>query len=65
MSSWKLSRSALAIAVAAPFAVAAGPAAAQDDAVAAAKAFVEEVTKPNPPWDGPTSGPQAQQGKTI
>ena len=35
------------------------------DAVAAAKAYVEQVTTPNPPWDGPTSGPAAQPGKTI
>jgi ribose transport system substrate-binding protein len=39
------------------------PAAA--DAVSDAKAFVEKVTKPNPPWDGPTSGPRAVKGKTI
>jgi ribose transport system substrate-binding protein len=43
--------------------VAAYPAAA--DAVSDAKAFVEKVTKPNPPWDGPTSGPRAVKGKTI
>ncbi|MET0530007.1 MAG: substrate-binding domain-containing protein [Microvirga sp.] len=43
--------------------VAAYPAAA--DAVSDAKAFVEKVTKPNPPWDGPTSGPKAIKGKTI
>jgi ribose transport system substrate-binding protein len=39
------------------------PAAA--DAVSDARAFVEKVTKPNPPWDGPTSGPKAVKGKTI
>jgi ribose transport system substrate-binding protein len=43
--------------------VAACPAAA--DAVSDAKAFVEKVTKPNPPWDGPMSGPKAIKGKTI
>jgi ribose transport system substrate-binding protein len=43
--------------------VAAYPAAA--DTVSDAKAFVEKVTKPNPPWDGPTSGPKAIKGKTI
>lgn len=41
------------------------PAAAQDDAVAAAKAYVDKVTKPNPPWDGPTDGPKLQTGKTV
>jgi ribose transport system substrate-binding protein len=39
------------------------PAAA--DAVSDARAFVEKVTKPNPPWDGPTSGPKAGKGETI
>ncbi len=39
------------------------PAAA--DTVSDAKAFVEKVAKPNPPWDGPTSGPRAVKGKTI
>lgn len=35
------------------------------DMVADAKAFVAKVTKPNPPWDGPTTGPKAVPGKTI
>jgi ribose transport system substrate-binding protein len=39
------------------------PAAA--DAVADAKAFVEKVARPNPPWDGPTTGPTAQPGKVV
>lgn len=39
------------------------PAAA--DAVSDAKAYVAEISKPNPPWTGPTTGPVAQQGKTI
>ena len=56
----KISASALAIGVAA-LVGAAVPAAAQDDAVAAAKAFIETVTKPNPPWDGPTSGPAVKR----
>ncbi|MGH6944381.1 MAG: substrate-binding domain-containing protein [Geminicoccaceae bacterium] len=60
----KISASACAIGVAA-LVTATGSAAAQDDAVAAAKAFVEQVTKPNPPWDGPTTGPEAQPGKSI
>ena len=45
--------------------LAALPAAAQDDAVAAAKAYVEKVTKPNPPWEGPSTGPKAQAGKSV
>ena len=39
------------------------PAAA--DTVSEAKAYVEKVTKPNPPWEGPTTGPRAAKGKTI
>lgn len=35
------------------------------DAVSDAKAYVAEITKPNPPWTGPTTGPAAQTGKTI
>lgn len=35
------------------------------DAVADAKAVVEALSKPNPPWDGPTEGPTAEAGKTI
>ena len=54
-----------ALAIGAVALAAALPAAAQDDPVAAAKAYVEQVTKPNPPWDGPTTGPAAQPGKTI
>jgi ribose transport system substrate-binding protein len=45
--------------------LAAAPAGAADDAVAAAKAFVAKVTAPHPPWDGPTSGPKLQTGKTV
>jgi ribose transport system substrate-binding protein len=40
-------------------------AAAQDDSVKSAQDYIIEVTKPNPPWTGPTSGPTAQPGKTI
>lgn len=36
-----------------------------DATIDAAKAYVAKVTKPNPPWDGPTSGPKAQAGKTV
>lgn len=39
------------------------PAAA--DAVAEAKSYVEAASKPNPPWDGPTTGPAIQPDKTI
>jgi ribose transport system substrate-binding protein len=35
------------------------------DAVSDAKAFVEKVSKPNPPWDGPTTGPKGAKAKTI
>lgn len=30
-----------------------------------AKAYVEAVGKPNPPWNGPTTGPAAESGKVI
>jgi hypothetical protein len=39
--------------------------AALADAVSDAKAFMEVASKPNPPWNGPTSGPKAEAGKTI
>jgi ribose transport system substrate-binding protein len=39
--------------------------AALADAVSDAKAFMEKASKPNPPWDGPTTGPKALPGKTI
>jgi ribose transport system substrate-binding protein len=39
------------------------PAAA--DAVSEAKAFVAAAAEPNAPWTGPTTGPKAQEGKTI
>ena len=35
------------------------------DAVADAKSFVEAASKPNPPWDGPTTGPAIQEGQSI
>lgn len=35
------------------------------DAVQDAKDFMAQVSKPNPPWDGPTSGPKAEAGKTM
>lgn len=43
----------------------AGTSLAAADAVADAKAYVAQITKPNPPWTGPTTGPKAQPGKTI
>lgn len=38
---------------------------ARADAVADAKAYIAEITKPNPAWTGPTTGPAAQKGKSI
>jgi len=38
---------------------------AQDSYVAEAKRYTALVSKPNPPWDGPTTGPRAQKGKSI
>jgi|AraplaMF_Col_mMF_1032025.scaffolds.fasta_scaffold00193_8 ribose transport system substrate-binding protein len=39
--------------------------AALADSVSDAKAVVEEYSKPNAPWTGPTSGPKAEAGKSI
>ncbi len=38
---------------------------ARADAVADAKAYIAEITKPNPAWTGPTTGPLAEKGKSI
>lgn len=38
---------------------------AQDSYVAEAKRHTALVSKPNPPWDGPTTGPRAQLNKSI
>ena len=38
---------------------------AQDSFVAEAKRYTALVSKPNPPWEGPTSGPSAQRSKSI
>lgn len=38
---------------------------AQDGFLAEAKAYVARVSKPHPPWDGPTTGPAAQPGKSV
>ena len=35
------------------------------DAVSDAKAWSRRSPKPNPPWDGPTTGPDGRGGKTI
>ena len=39
---------------------------AQDDAyMKEAKAYIEKVTAPVTEWDGPTTGPKAQEGKLV
>lgn len=38
---------------------------AQDSFVAEAKRYTSLVSRPNPPWDGPTTGPSAQRGKSV
>ena len=39
---------------------------AQDDAyMKEAKAYIEKVTAPVTTWDGPTTGPKAQEGKLV
>jgi ribose transport system substrate-binding protein len=42
-----------------------GMAIAQDAYVAEAQAYVANISKPNPKWDGPTTGPTAQGAKSI
>jgi ribose transport system substrate-binding protein len=59
----RISASVIAIGAAALIGLSAPASAA--DAVAAAKEFIAKVTAPNPPWDGPTTGPKAQTGKSI
>jgi ribose transport system substrate-binding protein len=39
--------------------------AAMADAVSDAKAVVEKLSKPHPPWDGPTSSPPMAKGKLV
>lgn len=41
------------------------PVLAQDAFVAEAKRYTALVSRPNPPWDGPTSGPAAQANKFV
>jgi len=38
---------------------------AQDSYVAEAKRYTALVSRPNPPWDGPSSGPSAQRNKSV
>lgn len=38
---------------------------AQDPYVAEAKSYVAKISKPHPPWDGPTTGPAAQPKKSV
>lgn len=40
------------------------PALAQDE-LAKAQEIVDAYSKPNPPWDGPTTGPAGQEGKLV
>ena len=42
-----------------------GIAVAQDNYVVEAKAFVAIISKPNPRWDGPTTGPTGQPNKSV
>ncbi len=58
-----LKRILVMLAAGASVAALSGPAFA--DAVADAKAIMDAASKPNPPWDGPSSGPKAEAGKTI
>ncbi len=52
--------------IGAVFALAAGPAMAQSsDAAGSAKDIVQRFSQPNPPWNGPTTGPKAEAGKLI
>jgi len=54
-----------AFALAAATLAIATPLYAADDIVAQAKAYTAQVTQPARAWDGPTTGPAAQAGKTI
>lgn len=38
---------------------------AQDSYIAEAKAYVANISKPQPPWDGPTTGPAAQPKRSV
>jgi ribose transport system substrate-binding protein len=41
------------------------PAIAQDSFVNEAKRYIALVSKPKPPWNGPTTGPAAQRNKSV
>ncbi|MDD2365806.1 MAG: substrate-binding domain-containing protein [Desulfuromonadaceae bacterium] len=41
------------------------PAGAEDSFVAEAKRHTALVSRPNPPWDGPSTGPRARKGKYV
>ncbi|WP_426409985.1 substrate-binding domain-containing protein [Bradyrhizobium ganzhouense] len=43
----------------------AGAATVLADPISDAKNYVAEITKPNPPWTGPTAGPTARKNKSI
>lgn len=58
-----LKRILVVLAAGASVAALSGPAFA--DAVSDAKAIMDAASKPNPPWDGPSTGPKAEAGKTI
>lgn len=38
---------------------------AQTSYVDQAKTYIDKISKPSPPWDGPTTGPTAQRAKTV
>ena len=64
MFSKRLTKAAL-LASTGLLAITAAGAARADDAVAAAKAYIEKVTAPVTNWDGPTTGPKAVGHKLI
>lgn len=41
------------------------PAVAQDSFVAEVKRYTALVSRPNTPWDGPTTGPPAQRNRSV
>lgn len=55
----------LAAVGAAAFALSAAPARADDSLVQYAKDFVTQVTRPDIPWTGPTTGPKAVAGMSV
>lgn len=58
-------RSAITAACATALLLAGGLVQANAGDMADAEAIVGAYSKPNPPWDGPTTGPTAQKGKLI